>query len=830
MYHHNNPPDWIVKGNSSQPTTTPPQQRGGSDYNKSPFLHSPSPLKTRSLHAREPSGRETGQEYFREKFAGVLPKFVLFFRTLQQKEMKDFIVAQPPQRADGDEKKIRKGAAESTTKTPNRIKKEKQIVPTDKRKGIARKKVRPHAKFVYRKHQPTENQVDLMQPEQPRPKIPQSLKRERDTIVDGTEDIDEIDEFVFFSSASPSTTNNNALLESSYNRPRWDQHKTALDTKDEDDDEEDDELTEDDDDDDHPVRSTSSSSAVKNVEIVRGIADAIEALGGKAKGSDVTNWISQNQRELCSGDKKILSYRVNAVLSSKKHANIFGKIKNPSEQNRRKTVWYLKKRSNLLGPSDHIEHDQDHDQDPMDEDDAMMNSDAETEEDTSDVEGEDEGDFTLPSPKLVKRPKGRPKGSTKKAKEERERARLLSLSMPMDTAAGPSEYVGCQICRQQDKEDKILLCDGCDKEYHMFCLDPPLSKVPKGNWFCSSCLGKDAAYRYAADSPRFHPKRKTDLEYLEVFSNVSHIEEVLKTLGGTASGSEIAHYIMTQNNVPETMRKTLQYRVNALLAGKPQFFKETVLVDGNRRASMWKFIDLKNPNSEFNFQVENQVENKEWSDEEITALATGVEQFGFGSWSEILATYPLLSSYSISQIRAKYIEKFGPPNQEEAKNCEICHKIENEECTLLCDGCDREFHTYCLDPPVPEIPKGAWYCNQCAEYKRASAPKPPRATKVQVNHEVVKQVKMALQQLGGVATGDQVATYLTNNGLMPPTLKANKYKVNAILSSKSYNMIFEKNQIVLDGVKKAAVWRLRGKKVGEAISEDEDNGHLNLPS
>lgn len=42
---------------------------------------------------------------------------------------------------------------------------------------------------------------------------------------------------------------------------------------------------------------------------------------------------------------------------------------------------------------------------------------------------------------------------------------------------------GCQICHRADNEDKILLCDSCDGEYHMFCLDPPLTKVPKGDWF-----------------------------------------------------------------------------------------------------------------------------------------------------------------------------------------------------------------------------------------------------------------------------------------------------------------------------------------------------------
>ena len=30
----------------------------------------------------------------------------------------------------------------------------------------------------------------------------------------------------------------------------------------------------------------------------------------------------------------------------------------------------------------------------------------------------------------------------------------------------------------------LLLCDKCDRSYHMFCLDPPLEEAPEGEWAC----------------------------------------------------------------------------------------------------------------------------------------------------------------------------------------------------------------------------------------------------------------------------------------------------------------------------------------------------------
>ncbi|KAK2465991.1 hypothetical protein APHAL10511_001632 [Amanita phalloides] len=52
---------------------------------------------------------------------------------------------------------------------------------------------------------------------------------------------------------------------------------------------------------------------------------------------------------------------------------------------------------------------------------------------------------------------------------------------------GTSEQ-SCEICHKQDRGEEMLLCDGCDCGFHMFCLDPPLDAIPKEQWFCFTCL------------------------------------------------------------------------------------------------------------------------------------------------------------------------------------------------------------------------------------------------------------------------------------------------------------------------------------------------------
>ncbi|KAM4610231.1 lysine-specific demethylase 5C isoform 2-T2 [Polymixia lowei] len=49
----------------------------------------------------------------------------------------------------------------------------------------------------------------------------------------------------------------------------------------------------------------------------------------------------------------------------------------------------------------------------------------------------------------------------------------------------------CRMCGRGDEDEKLLLCDGCDDNYHTFCLLPPLSEPPKGNWRCPKCVAEE---------------------------------------------------------------------------------------------------------------------------------------------------------------------------------------------------------------------------------------------------------------------------------------------------------------------------------------------------
>uniref|UniRef100_A0A7N0VHE2 Uncharacterized protein n=2 Tax=Kalanchoe fedtschenkoi TaxID=63787 RepID=A0A7N0VHE2_KALFE len=64
----------------------------------------------------------------------------------------------------------------------------------------------------------------------------------------------------------------------------------------------------------------------------------------------------------------------------------------------------------------------------------------------------------------------------------------------------------CQQCRSGLHGEVMLLCDRCDKGWHLYCLSPPLKRVPQGNWYCFECLNSDK------DSFGFVPGKQYSLE------------------------------------------------------------------------------------------------------------------------------------------------------------------------------------------------------------------------------------------------------------------------------------------------------------------------------
>ncbi|XP_024180361.1 methyl-CpG-binding domain-containing protein 9 [Rosa chinensis] len=77
-----------------------------------------------------------------------------------------------------------------------------------------------------------------------------------------------------------------------------------------------------------------------------------------------------------------------------------------------------------------------------------------------------------------------------------------------DIPKAPWDEGVCKVCGIDKDDDSVLLCDTCDAEYHTYCLIPPLARIPKGNWYCPSCVVGKNMVQDASGHPQVISRRR----------------------------------------------------------------------------------------------------------------------------------------------------------------------------------------------------------------------------------------------------------------------------------------------------------------------------------
>ena len=77
--------------------------------------------------------------------------------------------------------------------------------------------------------------------------------------------------------------------------------------------------------------------------------------------------------------------------------------------------------------------------------------------------------------------------------------------MIIDEIYDEPEDAPCPVCRDDDNEEVLLACDGCDAYYHTYCVG--LDSVPMGHWFCETCETQRAIESVCPTSAERTPRR-----------------------------------------------------------------------------------------------------------------------------------------------------------------------------------------------------------------------------------------------------------------------------------------------------------------------------------
>uniref|UniRef100_A0A182XZZ5 Uncharacterized protein n=1 Tax=Anopheles stephensi TaxID=30069 RepID=A0A182XZZ5_ANOST len=80
----------------------------------------------------------------------------------------------------------------------------------------------------------------------------------------------------------------------------------------------------------------------------------------------------------------------------------------------------------------------------------------------------------------------------------------------------------CQFCQSGESEDKLLLCDGCDRGYHTYCFKPRMDKIPDGDWYCFECKNKATGDRKCIVCGGLRPPPLGKMVYCELCPRAYH--------------------------------------------------------------------------------------------------------------------------------------------------------------------------------------------------------------------------------------------------------------------------------------------------------------------
>ncbi|XP_047970040.1 probable Histone-lysine N-methyltransferase ATXR5 [Salvia hispanica] len=78
---------------------------------------------------------------------------------------------------------------------------------------------------------------------------------------------------------------------------------------------------------------------------------------------------------------------------------------------------------------------------------------------------------------------------SRKFRSMKEIMRVAKRVAEPDSSDDDDDHLVCQQCGEGNRAEELLLCDKCERGYHMLCLRPILTRLPIGPWCCPACSG-----------------------------------------------------------------------------------------------------------------------------------------------------------------------------------------------------------------------------------------------------------------------------------------------------------------------------------------------------
>ncbi|KAK4882682.1 hypothetical protein RN001_006001 [Aquatica leii] len=308
----------------------------------------------------------------------------------------------------------------------------------------------------------------------------------------------------------------------------------------------------------------------------------------------------------------------------------------------------------------------------------------------------------------------------------------------------------CGICRQRRDQHLLAKCDTCHLYYHLDCLNPPLTRLPKKSklygWQCSECdktsdseveqvkAPRRSRSRYSRESKfekeMFTPKViikpvERDPSHPEVTSNVTiHMKNYTspnQTIDSYRKDDSPAKVEEDNRNGYDELNSTIEgetmiisrsskkrrrekhrsrYSPDALRSSKE-----------HKRKRKKKCLDIENPKPHPRITIK--IRPIPLPAGETTSSSNPQCFYVPNENDDRIPPHPIIRRASISHVVNTPI---STPTKKSGSLCDVCSVEGNTTNLVSCDDCQKCYHFTCLDPPLKKSPKKrgySWHCADC---------------------------------------------------------------------------------------------------------------------
>jgi hypothetical protein len=228
----------------------------------------------------------------------------------------------------------------------------------------------------------------------------------------------------------------------------------------------------------------------------------------------------------------------------------------------------------------------------------------------------------------------------------------------------------------------VVICDGCDGEFDMATLDPPLTEVPDGDWFCHACSAETEAGDNSASSTMSTAQELGTVLICDGCDREFDMASIYPPLSGIPKGDWFCQSCVSDSQTASAATGAGSYTA-------PLVPVTLLLCD--------------------------------MCDEEfdMKALNPPLDEVPSGDW---FCPSCCVSENTKNKVKKqRSTPKAGVSTQRHLTKPPSATPAQEVVVTvLLCDGCDHEFDPLALHPPLLEIPEGEWFCPICSDARKAS--------------------------------------------------------------------------------------------------------------